>query len=311
MRTINFVLSSGHKKWVLDYLAQNTANFLTDFGSRHIFVPRSRREIRELTGFFHLPKADVNFFLHQDLALMAFKKNWYRKAKINLVNYTHDNKSMTIYQDMFEKTNYILAQNNFTKNQLLSLGIDDKKIGVHANPIDFNRFFPETNKIHRDVVFVSNFYPRKRPELIHRVIEANPKLSFTLIGKRWENYYNFESFKNFENLRYEEFKWETYPDILRQHKVFCSLSLVEGGPVPLLESIKSGLVPVVTDTGTCRDVIPANYHNLILPIHCEIEVINQTLISALKTPMLNFFLDDRYSYHGFAKNLDKIIKSML
>ena len=79
-----------------------------------------------------------------------------------------------------------------------------------------------------------------------------------------------------KNFAYAEFEFESYPARLAQHKVFCTLSDLEGGPVPLLESLVAGLSVVATDTGTARDLTPASCRKFILPINPTVEMISQS-----------------------------------
>ena len=56
-------------------------------------------------------------------------------------------------------------------------------------------------------------------------------------------------------MHYFATKYTNYPVIYNLMKVFCSLSLHEGGPMPLLESMSCGVRPVVTNTGFAFDVL--------------------------------------------------------
>ena len=47
-------------------------------------------------------------------------------------------------------------------------------------------------------------------------------------------------------------------------KVFCSLSLHEGGPMPLLESMSCGVMPVVTNTGFAYDVLGKDHSDCLI-----------------------------------------------
>ena len=46
-----------------------------------------------------------------------------------------------------------------------------------------------------------------------------------------------------------------YPDLYSKMDVFVSPSILEGGPVPILESMMSNCVPVASKTGFCPDII--------------------------------------------------------
>ena len=47
--------------------------------------------------------------------------------------------------------------------------------------------------------------------------------------------------------------------------IFLSLSKLEGGPIPLIESMAMGVIPVATDTGFARDLIVQGKNGLVIP----------------------------------------------
>ena len=56
-------------------------------------------------------------------------------------------------------------------------------------------------------------------------------------------------------MNYIDLKYKYFPYVLQHDEGFCSVSLHEGGPVPLLESMSCGVTPVVTNTGFTFDVM--------------------------------------------------------
>ena len=57
------------------------------------------------------------------------------------------------------------------------------------------------------------------------------------------------------NFEYREASYSEYPQFYAELDVFVSASELEGGPIPLLESMMSNVVPVASDTGFAPDVI--------------------------------------------------------
>ena len=307
MRRINFIISTGHRNWVLHHLATTLSIYFKGSNCKIVEFPQTRKHLRKIEGYLWLKKAKNNFYLHQDLALAGFQKGWFKKAQRNFVNYTHDNKELKQYLEVFKLTNFIIVQNSSTKQSLLNYEIPIDKILVLPNPIDFEKFkFSNLNK-ERDIIFVSNFYYRKQPDLILSVIKSNPNLTFTIYGKGWESYSRFNELRACKNLIYSQFEYENYSNVLARHKIFCSLSSVEGGPVPLLESLSVGLIPIATDTGTARDIIPFRYHDLIIPIDSTYVDVNMAIKKAMSFEPVRLELDDKYSYEGFCKEIEKII----
>ena len=308
MRDIQFIISTGHKGWVLHHLALEVQKELQVKKSKIIEMPQSRRDLRSLEGYIYLKRAYTNFYMHQDLALHSLKKGWLNKAQINIVNYTHTNKDLVNYREMFESVNYILVQNQKTKNSIENyLKKSLETILVLPNPIDFERFSYRKGHKTRDVVFVSNFYSRKQPDLIFNTIKNNKDLKFSIIGKNWNSYWNLDELLRCKNLQIIQFDYTSYPEFLAKHKVFCSLSKIEGGPVPLLEALSIGLIPVVTDTGTARDLMPKELTDLILPTNVTVDVVTKALRKAITRESKKLNLDVKYSFAGFSNILKDLM----
>lgn len=305
---INFILSDSHKNWGLGKLADELElRIKNDFKVNRVYMPQSRRHTRSLNGFIYLSKARVNFYFHQELALKAIKRGWFDSHAINIVNFTHATQSLNHYLPL-NATDYLLVQNSQSKEFLLQENqITTSKILICPHPIDCTKFMKSSQVPTRDIVFVSNYYPRKNPRLIHEVIKSESNLLFTIIGKNWENYDYFAELNSLKNLRYCEFDFDSYPIELANHKVFCSLSDLEGGPVPLLESLAMGMTPLVTDTGTARDFIPESHKYLILPVSPDLENIRKGLIAALDSNMFDFRIDNNFCYDGFSNLLKQLI----
>ena len=96
---------------------------------------------------------------------------------------------------------------------------------------------------------------RKRYKLIMRVVQLLSNefdLPVIILGPGWKNCeYRIEN----KNVLYAKTEYKNYPIFYNMMKIFCSLSLHEGGPMPLLESMSCGVCPVVTNTGFTFDVL--------------------------------------------------------
>lgn len=288
MRKVNIVVSTGHRKWAIGELAQNLTELMSDLSPRIIEVPQSRRQIKSPMGWIHFPSAPSTIFMQQDLLLHAMQRDWHRKTNFIILRYTHNNRPLENYRSAFEISNRILVENSFTKFQMVQMGIDQSKIEFKPHPIEWAKFnyVRSTTKL-RDVIFVSNFYKRKRPDLILETVKSMPNLKFTIYGRNWDTWKDFSHLQTLSNLDYINFNYSQYPDVLSRHRVFCSLSEIEGGPVPLLESLTAGLVPVVTDTGYARDVNGLSNGIYVIPQSPTINQIKDAILLALSTPAPN------------------------
>jgi glycosyltransferase involved in cell wall biosynthesis len=245
--------------------------------------------------------------MHHGLAV----KNWDKKI-LNysgnlIVRYTHDSVDLMNYVSQLNQVTAITVENSQSKIYLQNIGVNEELIHILPHPIDLKRFQNCSETKCRDVIFVSNFAERKNPQLIFDTIKFNPDLEFSILGKSWQNWPHFQKLLQLKNLKFLEFNYETYPKLLGQHKVFCSLSSLEGGPVPLIEALACNLNVVVTDTGHARDLIkyPRSYN--IISLNSDFSVVGNSLRMALKEKRK--LTDDlgQYSYEEYILKIQNLL----
>jgi glycosyltransferase involved in cell wall biosynthesis len=301
-------MSSSHKNWVLGFLAKELSKNLEHFRTRIIPFPQSRRNARSLRGFLVFPKSEVNIFLHHELALTAISKGWLDSRSFNLIIMTHLTTEDARLSELKSYFRLIIVNNSQTKKYLCGIGFDEDLIHVFQNPIDEKFRVVQTREGRkRDVIFVSNYTPRKRPDLIAKVVQESPEINFTLFGRGWAGQTELTQIIDLPNFIFSEFNFESYPQTLGKHKVFCSLSDIEGGPVPLLEALVMGLNVVATDTGSARDLIIGTDYSRIIPINPDIDVIKESLNQSLEGFPNSFIVRDSYFYAGFTQQIQELI----
>jgi glycosyltransferase involved in cell wall biosynthesis len=305
---INIVISTSHREWVLGVLSKELKKNFAVFDAKIVQFPQSRREIRSPRGVVYFPHSEANVFLHHDLAFIALDRGWLRADTLNILIFTHLTNDTSRISTLRKYFKIVLVNNSETKQLLCDEGFDKDLIHVMHNPIDpiFRKDLTGINK-ERDVVFVSNYTPRKRPDLIIEVIRQHQNLTFTLIGRGWGGSPELKKISHLTNFEYHEFNFPSYFEVLSRHKVFCSLSDLEGGPVPLLESLVAGLNVVVTDTGSSRDLVPKTQNSRIIPINPDLEMLGRFLIVATLTDNNGFEVKDEYFYAGFARRVERLI----
>ena len=309
---LNIVQTPSYNGWVLGVLASEIKSRLKTFDARIVNIVTSRREIRSIYGYLMLPKSRVNFFLHLDLALKAIDKGWLNSSEqLNVVYVTHLSGEFKDFTVINKAIDFILVNNGETLDQLFRRGVDKHRILVTPNPISEQFKILSTGLPSRDVVFVCNYYLRKRPDLILQTVKSLPDVSFTLIGKNWENKDEFSLLMKQSNFLYKEFNFENYSRNLSDHRIYCSLSDLEGGPVPLLEALVSGLNVVCTDTGTARDLIPKELVCNILPTNPDVDLIVLTIKNALRQNSPKFEVKNEYFYEGFVELVEEKMNQYL
>jgi len=305
---MNIVQTRGYGSWVLGVLATEIMSHASISKCKIVDIPFSYREVRSWNGFLRLPHSEINLFLHHNLALKAIRKGWLSDStQINIVYITHLTGPVSELADLKGHISFYLVNNSSTVESLNKLGIKKDKVTLLHNPIHEDFMFSHKVIPERDVVFVCNYYKRKRPDLILSTVQAMPDLTFSLIGKGWRKQPEFEPLLRCGNFTYNEFRFDGYIDQLKKHRVFCSLSDLEGGPVPLLESLVSGLNVVCTDTGSARDLIPSDRTSNILPINPKTDLISSTIRAALNQVATTFQQEHHYFYPGFTEYLEHLI----
>jgi glycosyltransferase involved in cell wall biosynthesis len=155
--------------------------------------------------------------------------------------------------------------------------------------------------------FVSAFYKRKNPKLMVEIIHSLPEKKFILLGRNWENYERFHELFAFNNLTYLDVPYSEYPDIYAKMSVFISTSIIEGGPIPLIESMMSNVVPVVTNTGFANDLIKHGENGYIFDTTARvtdvIDLINKAFI--LETDVRESVLG--FTWDAFASEVMSIM----
>jgi len=303
---LNIVQAPSYRGWVLGVLAREIKSRLTTFDSRIVNMVTSRREIRSIYGYLMLPKSEINLFLHLDLALKAIDRGWLKfSEQLNIVYVTHLSGEVKDFSVINDAIDFILVNNTETLHALVLGGVDKNRILVTPNPISEEFKILSTKLPNRDVVFVCNYYLRKRPDLILQTVTSLPDVSFTLIGKNWEGKDEFSLLSKQDNFVYKEFDFQSYPEDLRDHRIYCSLSNLEGGPVPLLEALVAGLNVVCTDTGTARDLIPKEFISNILPTNPNLDLIKKTIKNALLQDSPKFEKKKHYFYQGFVELIEE------
>jgi len=196
-----------------------------------------------------------NYFLTHYTALYPFFchiKGSFRKNVFVL--YTHDynenstERKRSLYcLSMCKK---IFCMNTATKIKLQKEGIPNHLLYVIYGGADEELIIPKSIRNNNTVGIVSNYSDRKNPFLIKRIIQKLKHRQFKVIGSGWEKILSDQ-----ENVTLVSHDYSNLNDHYRDIDVFFSASFEEGGPIPLIESMMSNAVPVVTRVGFCPDIV--------------------------------------------------------
>lgn len=272
-----FVSHTGSEDWILGAKARRLSKYF-DGDSEAIFSDQ----------FKNLPKAPGYFFLHQKYYAKALRYNPFLKKANCIVMFTHPewNKYYSkshAYYTLINAANIVCLNSNMA-DELIKLGIPEKKISVYHLASNPEFFQPKEKREGKTVGFCCYYSNRKNPELIYNLVMGMPDQNFILVGKNWENFPRFNQMLNAPNFTYyDDRPYEEYPSLYQKMDVFVSPSFLEGGPVPLLEAMLSNIVPVASNTGFCPDIVKHGENGYLFDPHSDnFEHIKSLVLDALK-----------------------------
>ena len=102
------------------------------------------------------------------------------------------------------------------------------------------------------------------------------------MGRGWDNFLHQERLLSLPNLIYVQFNKKNRSKYFSKAKIFLSLSNLEGGPVPLIESMALGVIPISTSTGFAPEFIQDGVNGYLIPINPDPNFVVSKIISVDK-----------------------------
>ncbi len=237
---------------------------------------------------------------------------------------------IAVGKQVLKQADKIIAVSNATKNYVLSLGADPKKITVLHNGVDLNRFKPlpkskaETREklgipqeatvaiSVRRLVFKNGV--DTLIESAEKAIRKNPKLIFLVVGKGPD----FNAVKSRieqlglgKNFRLAGFvPDEELPSYYNVADFFVLPSKSgEGLPLVALEAMACGLPVIATNVGGISEIMTEEYGELVPPnnpgalAEAVVEFAGRELVTLKKD--LRAMVEQNY---GWDRNVDKLIQ---
>jgi glycosyltransferase involved in cell wall biosynthesis len=296
-----FVIPDG-KSWVLKGICEEISKRL----------PKNyKSKITTLSN--PLPKAEIYFFSHFLLFVRVFLFNkCVRKFSKNYIYYTHFESDDKIrFKDLisfFKFSHGLLCMNSIDLN-LLSKYIDEKnKLFLNVGAVDTNLFEPINRLENKYIGFSCNFYQRKNPDLIFEIIKSNPHRDFKIIGTGWDKYIKFRELQSLKNLKIIETSYLNYPKEYQSLRLFISVSLIEGGPLPTLEALACNVFPIVTDTGFNSDVIDNGKNGFLVDKNIKVSEISKLINIAWEFENDVYHSVNQFSWDNISRNIYTFLK---
>jgi glycosyltransferase involved in cell wall biosynthesis len=268
--------------------------------------------------YFHnklknLPKADGYYFIYQNYFCRCIRSTPSILKRKTVVMFTHPNwtkkysKAHVIW--CLKKADFVICLNSDVKRYLVKSGLQEHKLKVLHIATSSN-FFQFHERGSGYVGFCSAYHPRKNPDLIYEIVKNMPNCSFLLLGQNWHKYEKFNQLIALANFKYYDSEpYENYPSFYEKMDVFVTPSILEGGPVPLLESMMSNCVPVASKTGFAPDIITHGINGFLFDIDADYKTVVPLIKQALtvKANIRKTVL--KFTWENCSKEIDNMFLS--
>lgn len=259
MAKILQVLDPSHKDWVLGGMFKDLRFQQELFEEKPIFISPPNTFLNTFWWIIQSWQVSCSdYVLFSSLtALENFGRSRFRRKKQILgVWFTHQEFAFSSFErKQLQRCRYIFVHSENTRKWLQAEFPKTLVIQV-VGAIDLKRF-DRPAKPGGDVVWVGTPVRRKNPEHLLELASAAPHLRFRVLGKNWSNSKYMDKLALFSNIEYVEISEALSSSDFDGCLIYLMLSQIEGGPMPLLESLAAGLIPVCTRTGFVEDLLSA------------------------------------------------------
>ncbi|MEL7503049.1 MAG: glycosyltransferase [Cyanobacteria bacterium J06554_6] len=296
-----FVTAQQNQGWILDGICHEIARYCVEKCS-FVYYPTPL-----------LPEARTYFLSHFSLVRKCFSRFPWLPDRQVFVFFTHppggepiDSKTLASLQQVSQ----VICQSSQSAQWLVQQGLSPDRVTYVLGGADPQLFLPH-RRGEGVVGFSTSFYPRKAPERVVSIIEAMPHRQFLLLGRDWHTYDGFAALQDRPNFTYLEADYVDYPTYYQQIDVFVSPAYLEGGPIPLIETMMCNAVPVASDTGFAADLIRHGENGFIFDVDSPVERICQLIDAAyaLAGDIRQTVVD--YSWHNFSKQIQQMQQGRL
>ncbi len=251
------VLDPSHRNWVLGGIFSDLRMVDSAFKQNPIYLPSPFSLLgffRWVSGKCQLTRHNVILFSSLTPLVNFTKVNFMSKRKLLALWFTHKEDEFSKEEiRAIQRCSIVFVHSRLAKQSLMEL-FPSCKFVVVIGAIDTSRF--EVPAIPGDTIaWVGTPNIRKNPQLIVRLALEFPELKFRLIGKGWGESEYWKDIEHLQNLEYREVDKALSSADFDWCDKYLMLSKIEGGPMPLLESLAAGLVPICTRTGFVEDIL--------------------------------------------------------
>lgn len=310
---IKIVIDPAHQNWILGGFFQDVIDtFPSSFGEKIEIKSLSLRDITNLVEMKR--KLAKNHLLFSSITpLVNYLRLPGRQSEKSIsLWFTHkegrftfeERRALRMCDFIFVHSAWEVEKlSSFTKAKIIPL------IGAISR-----RRFQRPSLLGNRIVIVGTPSPRKNPHLIKFLVQELKDVDFLLLGKSWVESQYWSELKECRNLSYQEVMGPIESHNLDGCSEYLCLSSIEGGPLPLLETMAAGLIPISTPVGISRDLFPLIdlEQNFLLDISVDqiskkIREIRKNSYSFSRTRIREIALS--YSFETFTSKIAGLILS--
>ena len=309
---ILFIISEGNKGWILEAICQEIDKYFTgkSYFSYDYYFP-GENVFSHSPKKLNLPPARAYFFAHYSyfaVCLRLYPDLWKSKS---FIYYTHPKEIMSDKEFAYVmnfSTKIICMCSQFA-NRLVDCGVNSEKVTYLPGAADPEIFQPHQRYGNGAIGFCTAYYPRKNPGLILNIVKLLPHRKFILLGKNWEKYERFAELSALKNMSYVQVPYSEYPHYYEKMDIFVSPAKLEGGPIPLIESMMCNVVPVASKTGFAPDIINDGENGYLFEVDSSAEEICELIEQAFQIKIDIRKTVEHLSWKNFSLDIQKVLKS--
>ena len=245
----------------------------------------ARKHFWEKFVKYPLPKYGAYFFSYPSMFESYLKSNPERYRHRSIVNYTHNMEELgdLRHQALILNQAYSVHFNCSANSvSLIEAGLDPNKVRLVFGAVDSDCIPLESvNREKKTILLASKYSERKGLDIFPEVVDKLPDWKFIILGRGWEKFLKEKNLDNNPNIEYQFFDKTARNIAMSRATLFLSLSRLEGGPVPLIESMRMGVIPVATDTGFARDLITNGQNGVVIPNPPTANQVREAILTAI------------------------------
>jgi glycosyltransferase involved in cell wall biosynthesis len=234
---------------------------------------------------FPLPKYGAYFFSYPSLFESYLKSNPNRYRHRSIVNYTHNMDELGDLKHqakILNQAHSIHFNCSANSDSLIEAGLNPKKVRLIFGAVDSDCSpLVGIKRESKTILLASRYSERKGLDLFPEVVSLLPEWKFIILGRGWKKFLKEKNLDINPNIEYQFFNKDARNIAMSRATLFLSLSKLEGGPIPLIESMRMGVIPVATDTGFARDIIAHGKNGVVIPNPPTAAQVHQAILAAI------------------------------